>query len=299
MTPKEVRAAWTARVAQGMPPDVEVGEHCRAIVARYAQFFVDHPGIYPWAGAAAFAVHQVGLALMPYEFGVFEGEVANVAEDYGHPHGKDVLFNDLNHMRKAANTFFGEIAWALEAYVAADGGLEVIESGTADDPIYAPLRRAFRRIDEGRQLQRAPATKAAGDALIWQASLDIEYFAQAGALQQFFDTMGPKFDLFMTTFTMMNFQPYSFSFTFWKVTFFDLFMWTVGLPFALITAALPNLKRLDHRWLWVRRRVFPIWKTVVARDPDLAKNMAALIRAGELAARRKVVPASVASGAPR
>jgi hypothetical protein len=96
----------------------------------------------------------------------------------------------------------------------------------------------------------------------------------------------------------MNFQAYSFSFVFWKVTFFDLFMWTVGLPFALLTAALPNLKRLDHRWLWVRRRVFPIWKTVIARDPDLSKNIAALIRAGELAARRPLAPSPVASKRP-
>jgi hypothetical protein len=285
MTARDIRAAWTARVASGMPPEIEVGEHCRAIVARYAQFFRERPDIYPWAGAAAFAVHQVGLALMPYEFGVFEGEVASVVDDYGHPHGKQVLFDDLNHMRKAANTFFREIAWALEAYIAPDGGLTAIEAGTADDPVYLPLRSAFRKIDEGRRLRSVASTSAAGDALIWEASLDIEYFAQAGALQKFFDTMGPKFDLFMTAFTMMNFQPYSFSFKFWKVTFFDLFMWTAGLPFALITFARPNLQRLDHRWLWVRKRVFPIWKTVIARDPDLTKNMAALIRAGELVQR--------------
>lgn len=268
-----------------MPPKIEVGEHCRAIVARYAQFYRDHPDIYPWAGAAAYAVHQVGLALMPYEFGVFEGEVANVTHDYGHPYGREVLFNDLNHMRKAANAFFDEVGWALEAYVAADGGLAAIQAGTSGDALYAHLLSAFTKIDEGRRLRANPSTRDDGDALIWDGSLDIEYLAQAGALQKFFDTMGPKFDLFMTTFTMMNFQPYSFDFTFWKVTFFDLFMWTAGLPLALSTFALPNLKRLDHRWWWIRRRVFPIWKSVIARDPDLSKNMAALIRAGELVRR--------------
>jgi hypothetical protein len=278
-----------------MPPPIEVGEHCRAIVAKYARFYRDHPDIYPWAGAAAFAVHQVGVALLPYEFAVFEGEVANVAEDYDHPHGREILFNDLNHMRRAANAFFDEIGWALEAYASPDGGLPAIEAGTAGDPGLAPLLRAFRQIDQGHQRRQDPATRDEGDALIWDASLQIEYFAQAGALQSFFTTMGPKFDLFMTAFTVMNFQPYSFGFKFWKVTFFDVFMWTAGLPAVLSTLAFPNLGRLDHRWLWVRRAVFPTWKNVIARDPDLKKNIAALIRAGELAKRSR--PAS--TSAPR
>jgi hypothetical protein len=285
MTAADVRAAWTARALSGMPPELEVGAHCRAIVARYAQFYRAHPDIYQWAGAAAFAVHQVGLALMPYEFEIFEGKVTNVGEDYGHPHGREVLFNDLNHMRRAANAFFGEVGWALEAYVAPDGGLAAIDAGTDNDAGYASLRAAFTKIDEGRRLRASASTKAEGDALIWKASLDIEYFAQSGVLQTFFASMGEKFDLSMTTFTMMNFQPYSFGFKLWKVTFFDLFMWTAGLPMAVLTLALPNLKLLDHRWLWVRTRVFPIWKTVIARDPDLAKNIAALIRAGELVTR--------------
>jgi hypothetical protein len=217
---------------------------------------------------------------------VFEGEITKVAEDYQHPHGAEVLCNDLNHMRKAANAFFGEIAWALEAYAADDGGLKAIEAGTADSPVFAPLLSAFRKIDEGRILRASPATRDRGDALIWAASLDIEYFAQAGVLQSFFATMGPKFDLFMTTFTMMNFQPYSFGFKLWKTTFFDFYMWTGGIPMLLRTLSRPNLARLDHRWRWVQRRVFPIWQKVVLQDPDLKKNIAALIRAGELTDER-------------
>ena len=285
MTAADVRAHWLGRVRRDMPPEIEVGAHCRAIVAKYATFYRDHPDIYPWAGAGAFAVHQVGVALLLYEFEVFEGEVTRVASDYGHPHGREVLFNDLNHMRKAANAFFAEIAWALEAYAAPDGGLAAIEAGTSEDPRYAPLREAFRLIDAGRRLTADAATRSRGAALIWRASLEIEYFAQAGVLQAFFASMDKRFDLFMTTFTMMNFQPYSFGFKLWKTTFFDLYMWTAGLPRVFTTVALPNLGRLDHRWAWVQRRVFPIWKKVVARDPDLRRNIEALIRAGELARR--------------
>jgi hypothetical protein len=282
MTPAEVRASWTARARRGMPPEIEVGLHCRAIVAKYARYYQAHPDIYPWAGAAAFAVHQVGIALLPFEFAVFEGEVASVTQDYDHPHGAEILFNDLNHMRKAANAFFAEVGWALEAYADPDGGLAAIDAGTDGDATYAPLRDAFRLIDEGRRLRATPATAARGDALIWDASLKIEHFAQAGVLQSFFATMGPKFDLFMTSFTVMNFEPFSFGFTWWRTTFFDLFMWTGGLPAVIATFALPNLGRLDHRWLWVKRRVFPTWKKVMARDPDLKRNIAALIRAGEM-----------------
>jgi hypothetical protein len=283
----EIRAMWLARASAGLPPEIEVGEHCRGIVAKYARFYQEHPDIYPWAGAAAFAVHQVGVALLLYEFEVFEGQVTNVAKDYKYPHGREVLFNDLNHMRKSANAFFAEIAWALEAYPAPDGGLAAIEAGTEGDPLYDPLRRAFRLIDQGRPLLASPSTLARGQELIWEASIQIEYFAQAGVLQKFFASMDPKFDLFMTTFTLMNFEPYSFGFKLWKVTFFDLYMWTAGLPRVIRTMALPNLGRLDHRWSWVTRRVFPIWKKVMARDPDLLRNIAALITAGELTRQRR------------
>ncbi|HEX5069482.1 MAG TPA: hypothetical protein VFV78_04635 [Vicinamibacterales bacterium] len=282
MTPAEIRASWLARASMGMPPKIEVGMYCRAIVAKYAQFYRDHPDIYPWAGAGAFAVHQVGVALIPYEFEVFEGEVTTVKNDYGHPKGRDGLFQELDHMRKAADAFFSEVGWALEAYAAPDGGLAAIEAGTAGEPRYDRLRTAFQKIDAGRRLLGDSSTRARGEDLIWEASADIEYFAQAGVLQGFFGSMGRDFDLFMTTFTMMNFQPYSFGFKFWKVTFFDLFMWTGGLPRVVRTLAWPNLARLDHRWLWVTRRVFPIWRKVIARDPDLSRNIAALIRAGEM-----------------
>lgn len=71
---------------------------------------------------------------------------------------------------------------------------------------------AFRTTDEGYRVRANPATRDRGDALIRQAWIDLEHFAQAGVLRTFFASMDPRFDLFMTTFTMMNFQPSSFGF---------------------------------------------------------------------------------------
>src|ERR1700694_5855476 len=117
MTPEQIREYWTARAMIGMPPEIEVSERCRAIGAKYGRYFHDHPVIYAWAGVAAFAVHQIGLAMLAYDFEGFEGRVTRVAEDYKHPRGRQVLFNDLNHLRQANNSFFQDVAWTFEAYM--------------------------------------------------------------------------------------------------------------------------------------------------------------------------------------
>ncbi|MCW5978360.1 MAG: NAD(P)-binding protein [Bryobacteraceae bacterium] len=278
---EQVRAHWTHRVMRGMPPKVQVGAHCRAIAAKYAMFFQQHPEIYPWAGIAAFAVHRIGMALTLYEFEIFEGTVTKIAEDYDHPHGAEVLFNDLNHLRLANNEFFEDVGWTLEAYVAPDGGIEAIKRGLEGYAGHENLLEAFLKIDEGRKLLSSPATRAQGEAAIWAGSLLIEYHGQVYSAQKFYDSVDHRFDLFMTVFTAMNFEAASFGIERWKFTAFDLYMWTLGIPKLIRTLSLPDLRSLDQRWYWIVNRVFPIWKRVVERDPALKRNIAAIVRAAE------------------
>src|SRR5215469_7921260 len=110
MTPEEVRTYWTDKVMRGMPPTEEVWGHCRAIAAKYAMFYEEHPDIYPWAGVAAFAVHRIGLALALYDFGIFEGDV-KLKDHHNDPRGAKTTEDDLNHLRHTNNEFFKDVGW--------------------------------------------------------------------------------------------------------------------------------------------------------------------------------------------
>src|SRR5579862_424424 len=91
MTPAQIRQFWTARALEGMPAEIEISERCRAVAAKYARYYQEQPLVYSWAGVAAFAVHQIGLAMLFYDFEVYEGSVTKVAEDYTHPRGAETL----------------------------------------------------------------------------------------------------------------------------------------------------------------------------------------------------------------
>jgi hypothetical protein len=282
MTPEEIRAHWAERATAGMPPEIEVSAHCRAIAAKYGRFFQRYPEIYPWAGIAAFAVHRIGMALMLYDFEVFDGEVIRVAEDYKDPRGAEKVFNDLNHLRMANNSFYKDVGWALEAYVHPEGGLDVVEAGLKGYAGHEKLLQAFYKIDEGRKLLVSPESRKAGEEKIWQGSLLIEYHGQAYSAQQFYESCHFDFELFMTVFTAMNFEASSFGIALWKFTWFNLFMWTGGIFKLISTFSLPDLRKMDQRWYWIEKRVFPIWGKVLRNDKTLDRNIDAIVRAGEM-----------------
>jgi hypothetical protein len=282
VTPEEVRAYWTEKAMRDMPPVLEVSAHCRAIAAKYGRFYQQDPETYSWAGVAAFAVHRIGMALMLYDFEVFDGEITKVAKDYKDPRGADKVFNDLNHLRQANNEFFKDVGWTLEAYLSPEGGIEAIELGLKDYAGHEKLLEAFRKIDEGRKLLASPGTRKAGEKKIWEGSMLIEYHGQVYSAQKFYDSCDFDFDLFMSVFTAMNFEAASFGMRLWKFTSFELFMWTGGLFKLLSSFSMPDLKNVQQRWYWIEKRVFPIWAKVIRKDQTLARNIDAIVRAGEM-----------------
>jgi len=297
MSGEEVRARWQQRVEKDLPPPHMVEARSRVIAAQYARWYQLHPDIYKWAGVAAFACHRIGMALAPYDFLVFDGVVTRVADDYDHPHGAEVLFNDLNHLRQANNAFFDDVAWALAAYVDPEGGMAAVEAGIPGDAGHQGLLEAFRKIDRARPLLASPATRVEGEALIWEATSLIEYHGQAYSAQKFYDSIGRNFDLFMSVFTAMNFEVYIFAFSRWKFTDFYTYMWTRGLPKLIATFSPPDIRRVDHRWYWIQNRVMPIWRKVDAEDPTLERNIAGIVRAGGLSVR--TLTDADAASAPR
>jgi uncharacterized protein with NAD-binding domain and iron-sulfur cluster len=275
------KAYWTEQVMQGMPPEIEVEQHCRAIAAKYARFYLEHPEIYLMPGAAAFAVHRISLVLALYDFEVADGEVKGVAQDYNYKHGREVLFNDLNHLRKVNNEFFKDVGWTFEAYSSPEpgGGIGAIEAGLAGDADHEELLGAWRKIDKGRKLLDCPATRQKGETLIWEGNLMIEHHGQIFSAQKFYDEIKPEFDLFMTVFTTMNFEAASFKIMPGQFTWFYLFMWTRGILKLISTFSGADLRKLDQRWYWISKRVFPIWGKVIKKDPTLARNLQAIVRA--------------------
>ena len=76
-TPDEIRRRWKEQAQQQIPPPGAVRERNAAITARYATFFLESQPLFKWAGLAVFASHQVGLALLPYDCELLDGDIGS------------------------------------------------------------------------------------------------------------------------------------------------------------------------------------------------------------------------------
>src|SRR5207245_284178 len=125
-----------------------------AITATYAGWYLRNRSLFKWAGMAAFASHQVGVAL-----GI-DRITGNVVPD-------------LDIVRETNNLVYDDIAWAHLAYEAGRS-LAVEEALAAAAPKvrtrYSLLLNGFRLIDEGRDRIATGATTA-GRGLVWKGNL--------------------------------------------------------------------------------------------------------------------------------
>ena len=275
----ELKKLWQKRLMDALPPEHEVIERNGAITATYANWYYQCASFFQWSGAAAFASNRIGLALEPYEFKAVDGVVTGIRDHFGHPKGKEGLFDDLNQLRIANNEFFKDVGWAHLAYMAPGGGIEVIESAMESIPGDRMLLKAFRLIDEGRKIE-ASGNESKGDDDIWKSVFLIENHEQKVSVQPHIDRVGDRFEIFLSLFSSMNFEANNFEMRWGHLTWFYMWMWTRGLGLVMRTRALPDITRFDHRWAWTSRRVLPLWRKIEATDPHLRRNIAILIKRG-------------------
>ena len=274
-TAGSIREHWTKKAQEALPPESSVGERNGVISGTYADWYVQHPEIYKWAGAAAFASHRVGLALSPYEFIVDDDGVRDVRDSFERP--RSAVLRDLNLLRETNNMVYGDIGWTHLAYVAPEGGLEAIEQGLSDLPSHDRLRRGFQLIDDGRKLRNRGSLRAAEEA-IWRGNALLLEHEQRVTVQPQFEKIDLSFDIFLSVGTSMDFDADNLRIDWRTNTSFFAFMWTRGAGVLLRTKSPPDIRLVDHRWYWVENRVLTLWREVDRTDRDLRRKLSTLIK---------------------
>ena len=275
-----IRELWWKRLQDSLPPEESVIERNRAITAQYAQWYLASPELLKWAGVAAFASHRVGFSLLPYKLIIKDGKAISVADTLDDSVDQLVLLRDLDLIRQTNNLVFADIGWAHLAYLSPGGGIEVIEAAAAQDDAVAPaLVEGFREIEMGRQLLTSSDTsRSLADAHIWKGNFLLLRHEQFVTVQRQFDQLEKGFTIFLSLVTTTDFDANNLTMDWRTHTSFYKYMWTQGLFMLARTRSWPDITNVHHRWHWISRRVFPLWRRVDSTDRTLRRKMNRMIR---------------------
>ncbi len=269
------QAEWRSVIERQLPPPERFCDRNRAITAAYAGWYRQEPWLFKWAGMAAFASDQVGVALATAE--MLMAPHRALRED-GMPHpdaalpdllrdlyGRGVtvalfvpialhegataqLLEDLRVIKQANDAIFNDTGWAHLAYI--HGGLEVLEAClTADEE--RPLLEAFRMLDEGAHRLCDPSTFEEGRALIDRAAVAMLRHEQMTILPPYMERLSDLGRRLASLGTWLDFegapglmgQP-SFSGYF-------------GLPAVLLGTR--SIANTQDRWTWIENDLLPRW----------------------------------------
>jgi hypothetical protein len=273
------RAYWQQMAEAKLPPEHEVVARNEAITGTYARWYTAQP-LFKWAGMAAFSSHRVGLALMPYRTHLADDLLGDAdATGDAHPPEVHTVLADLHCLRETNNLVFHDIGWAHLAYMSPEGGIEAVESCLADDPQSRLMLQGFRTIERGRLLMQGDAKqRREGAELAWEGNELLLKHEQAVIVQSKFDTLDADCRMFLSFFTMMDFNAVYVTDNFRYSSIFYPFMWLRGLPLLLQTASLPRITDLRQRWFWIEKSLIPLWRLVERSDPHLALKLKILMK---------------------
>ena len=273
------REIWQKRLQDSLPPEESVIQRNRAITAQYAQWYLTSPELLKWSGAAAFASHRVGFALLPYKLTIKDGKAISVADTFDDSVDKHVLLRDLDLIRQTNNLVFADIGWAHLAYISPDGGIEAIEAASQDDSVAPALVEGFREIETGRRLlASSEANQSIAAAHIWRGNFILLRHEQFVTVQKQFEQLEKGFAIFLSLATTIDFDANNLTVDWSTHTSFYKYMWTRELLMLARTMSRPDITNVQHRWRWIDRRVFPIWKRVDSTDKALRRKMNSMIR---------------------
>jgi hypothetical protein len=275
---EETLERWRSDVLSVLPSEKHVRERNAAITATYASWYRRHPSFFKWAGVAAFASRQVGLALAPFEStSLVERVKDSVLESLGiEPSEKLALSHELDLIRQTNNMVFADVGWAHAAFAAEGGGLAAVEAGLAGQPRHALMLEGFRELERGRQmLLDASADRAAASAHIWRGNELLLEHEQSVTVQDQFKKFNRPFTILLDVVTSIDFgagEPLAAARTISSFAAFMLaeFRWSA------------DVTRLADRWHWVKFDVLPLWRLLDSSDPGLSQRVDRLIAAGSL-----------------
>jgi hypothetical protein len=181
---------WRDLLELKLPPRGEYILRNRAITALYAHWYLHRPALFKWAGMAAFASEQVGIAtaavemlkapntlvesprplngdnLLAFGAGLYNAVFSlawSIPVALHDITTRQLVGNDLEQLKRGNDAIFNDAGWAHQAYL--EQGLEAIEKNVADHE-REYLLEGFRRIDAGAKKLNNPNQVEEGEALV-------------------------------------------------------------------------------------------------------------------------------------
>lgn len=263
---------WVQAVNAGLPPEERSSERNRAITAMYARWYLEHPSIFKWAGMAAFASRQVGVAIAAAELLVAPERLGPMNPLVGMHRTVSGLFmrDDLEVIRSGNNGIFNDIAWAHEAYLR--GGFREIEA-CAEGSDRDLLLEGFSLIDRGAHLAASGGDPVEAGDLIWQGNIVLLRHEQIVVLQPVFEQLSPGGRIIASFGSELDFSGIAPSDPQCIASFsgYSGFLETIMGTKSVTDAA--------HRWAWVESSVIPAWMEAdrrIAEDPGWQRELLAM-----------------------
>lgn len=299
------QAEWRSVIERHLPPPEHFCDRNRAITAAYAGWYRQEPWLFKWAGMAAFASDQVGVALATAEMlmaphralredGIPPSDAAllDLLRDlYGrgvtvalfvpialHEGATAQLLEDLKVIKQANDAIFNDTGWAHLAYI--HGGLEALEAClTADEE--RPLLEAFRMLDEGAHRLCDPSTFKEGRALIDQAAVAMLRHEQMTILPPYMERLSELGRRLASLGTWLDFEGASGPMG--QPSFSGYF----GLPAVLLGTR--SIANTQDRWTWIENDLLPRWfalSAAYAEGCPVGRRLAALAECRPTALQR-------------
>lgn len=258
-----------------LPSEEHFSERNREITSRYARWYLDHPVMFKWAGMAAFASRQVGIAIVSAEMLISPERLGEQNPLVGlHRMASGLLMrDDLDVIRTGNNSIFNDIAWAHEAYLG--GGLQEIEENSAGSDL-GLLLEGFRLIDRGLQALKSGGHDDEGEKLIWNGNILLLRHEQAVVLQPVFDRLSPGGRALASFGSELDFSGSFPADPHCSASFSGHFGYFETL------AGIRSVADAVHRWEWVESRVVPAWMEAdrrMMKDPSLKRELVSMASA--------------------
>lgn len=278
------REVWKAAAEKRLPPEERIVERNRAITAHYAGLYLANRDRFKWAGMAAFASNQVGIALAVAELllsptRLLEGQ--DRKDDAALPNLTDILgeattallslpislydsamrpllLNDLETLRRGNNAIYEDIAWAHDAY--SRGGLDEL-AASLESCERECIFEGFRMIDAGVSKLGAGKEQEGREAIREGNRLLLRQ-EQKNTLKPIFDAISQQGQLLVSFGSELHFGQAAPPGAVARASFADHFGYL-----ALLTGW-KSVTRFEDRWQWIEENVLPAWYRVDDAFPD-------------------------------
>jgi hypothetical protein len=270
-------AGWKALVESLLTNQCCAFHRNMEIASRYAWMYNLQPARFKWAAMAAFASHQVRLALFPLRLDADGTGYVDIPHSLGRR--RLLLTADVDTIRATNNAIFDDIFRVHLAYCTVEDGIERLRVLLRPEPHYVSVLAGFEAIDQGcRVLADASASmvaRGAADDLIWEGTVQILEHEQRAFVQPNFDRLSCAFARLVSIGATTNFEVRGVRQEVAYFTSFYLYSLSRGIPHALRAHTWPRITCLDDRWRWLEMSVVPRFRRL---DADMSLIDASLRR---------------------